>query len=65
MSDVFVKEYTPLDYEQKIRVNQIKTDAEKLYESFDWARADKRMMAIAKTNLEQAVMWAVKAVTNP
>ncbi|WP_456298083.1 Acb2/Tad1 domain-containing protein [Aquicella siphonis] len=27
--------------------------------------ADARMKAIAKTNLEQAVMWAVKGVTNP
>ena len=63
MSDVFRKEYKPLDESQKMRIEQIKNEAEKLYDSFDWALGDKRMLALAKTNLEQAVMWAIKGVT--
>jgi hypothetical protein len=63
MTDVFRKEYKELDESQKSRINQIKNEAQKLHESFDWAIADKRMMALAKTNLEQAVMWAIKSIT--
>jgi hypothetical protein len=59
----FRKEYKPLDETQKARIEQIKDEAAKLYESFDWALADQRMIALAKTNLEQAVMWAVKGIT--
>ncbi len=61
--DTFRKEYKPLDDSQKARIEQIKNEAEKLNDSFDWALGDKRMIALAKTNLEQAVMWAVKAIT--
>lgn len=63
MSDVFRKEYKLLDETQKSRIAQIKTEAEKLHESIDWGIGDKRMIALAKTNLEQAVMWAIKAIT--
>ena len=67
--DTFRKEYTPLDEVQKVEVKAIKEAAEALGEHFDSAiprdqRSEKsRCMAIARTNLEQAVMWAVKAVT--
>ena len=63
MENVFRKEYRALDESQKARMNQIKNEAQKLYESFDWAIGDQRMLAIAKTNLEQSVMWAIKAIT--
>lgn len=63
MTDIFRKEYKPLDESQKSRIEQIKNEAEKLLESFDWAIGDKRMIALAKTNLEQAIMWAIKAIT--
>lgn len=63
MSDVFRKQYKPLDESQKYRIEQIKNEAEKLHESFDWAIGDKRMIALAKKNLEQAVMWAIKSIT--
>lgn len=63
MLDIFKKEYKPLDDSQQSRVNQIKNEAEKLYESFDWAIGDQRMLALAKTNLEQSIMWAIKAIT--
>lgn len=57
------KEYKALDDSQKARIEQIKNEAEKLHESFDWSIGDKRMIALAKTNLEIAVMWAIKAIT--
>lgn len=64
MSDIFRKEYKALDESVKSRMEQIKNDAEKLWESIDWApHADARMIALAKTNLEQSVMWAIKAIT--
>jgi len=63
MTDIFRKEYKPLDDSQKLRIDQIKKEAEKLHESIDWAIGDKRMIDLAKTNLEQAVMWAIKAIT--
>lgn len=63
MSDVFRKEYKSLSDDAKSRINQIKSEAEKLYQSFDWTIGDNRMIALAKTNLEQAVMWAIKAIT--
>jgi len=64
MQNVFRKSYTELSDDTKKRIEQIKDDAQKLYESIDWAvNADPRMIALAKTNLEQAVMWAVKAIT--
>ncbi len=67
--DTFRKEYTPLGEVQKIEVKAIKEGAEALEEIFDSAvprdrRSEKsRCMALARTNLEQAVMWAVKAAT--
>jgi len=66
MSDVFVRNYTPLNDEQKRDVDWIKHKAEELLLAIETPQyADARMKAIAKTNLEQAVMWAVKGVTNP
>jgi hypothetical protein len=67
--DTFRKEYTPLSDEQKEQVDYIKSTAETFeaildtYVSRDERSERSRCMAIARTNLEQAVMWAVKAVT--
>ncbi len=65
MSDVFRKEYKQLSDEQKSLINNIKAQAQSLHASFEdcMFEHDKRMMALAKTNLEQAVMWAIKAIT--
>lgn len=68
MTDVFHKDQSkPLNENQKIFVQNIKTQAEELYEVFDEAFKvypnSPRELALAKTNLEQAVMWAVKGVT--
>jgi len=68
MSDVFRREYKKLNDEQISWIASIKEDAEDVYNSFDLCAAgipehDKRMMALAKTNLEQSIMWFVKAIS--
>lgn len=66
MSDVFCRNYSPVNDDQKRDVNWIKEKAEQLLEAFEApAYADKRLQAIAKTQLEGAVMFACKAVFNP
>jgi hypothetical protein len=67
----FRKEYRELSANEKAHVELIKDAAEQLEQLIiaipatmagdDSDRA--RMRAIARTNLEQAVMWAVKAAT--
>jgi hypothetical protein len=69
--DTFRKIYTPLTEEQKEQMNNIKDKAQDLLDLFndaispsEFGRGEKtRLMAIARTNLEQTIMWAVKAVT--
>lgn len=66
MADVFRKEYRSLSDDQKAQIANIKNAAENLHgwmESSSFVNPDQRMMALAKTNLEQAVMWAIKAIT--
>lgn len=66
MSDVFVRQYSPLNDDQKRDMDWIKHKAEELLSAIELpAYADPRMKAVAKTQLEIAVMCAVKAVTNP
>lgn len=66
MTDVFRKVYSPFNISQIDVLERIKDKAEDLLASFEdtpGIEPDKRMMALAKTNLEQAVMWAIKAIT--
>lgn len=64
MSDTFRKNFTPLNEQQKAEMLAIKEKAEELEELFNKSiQREPRLMAVAKTNLEQSVMWAVKAVT--
>jgi hypothetical protein len=66
MDSPFVHTYNELSEEQKVDVQAIKRQAHTLYEMFSVAfNADPRCIAVAKTKLEEAVMWAVKGVTNP
>lgn len=68
-SDLFRKEYTPLTDEQKKEMQTIKGYGEVLLTYMDEVvpreeRSERsRCMAIARTHLETAVMFAVKAVT--
>lgn len=67
--DTFRKNYGVLTDEQKQQSSTIKEAAETLLDCFNQAvpadeRSERsRCMAVARTNLEQAVMWAVKRVT--
>lgn len=67
--DTFRKEYTELNEQQKMAVAGIKDSAQSTLDSWDTLvpreeRSERsRCMAIARTNLETAVMYAVKAVT--
>lgn len=68
MSDTFRKEYRPLNDETKEHIAFIKEKADNLLHEFNMCtnlqlNPDARMMALAKTNLEQAVMWAIKSIT--
>ncbi len=61
MSDVFRKEYKPLSDESKQRMVEIKDKAEELYSLIGDGT---REMALARTKLEESVMWAVKSITS-
>ena len=67
MTDTFRKEYKDLHEAVKEHIKNIKIYAEDLENILNKTEAiceyDKRCMALAKTNLEQAIMWAVKAIT--
>lgn len=67
MTDTFRKEYKPLDAEVKDKIFIFKSIAANLEKEFDLVQTDvatdKRCLALARTNLEQAIMWAVKAIT--
>lgn len=63
-TDTFRKNYTPLDDQQKAEMLAIKQKAEELEALFIKSmQREPRLMALAKTHLENSVMWAVKAVT--
>lgn len=68
--DVFRKVYTPLTDEAKQEMADVKDKAQELYDMIDKLvlmndRSEKaRCVAIAKTNLEQAIMWACKGITS-
>jgi hypothetical protein len=66
MSNTFRKEYRELSEVEKKAVEDIKKTAEQLESLYGKQMENKknpRHLKIAMTNLEQSVMWAVKAVT--
>jgi hypothetical protein len=66
MSDVFRKEYKPLSDLYISQISLIKDTAEellRLIESFPKVDGAIRYQALAKTALEESIMWAVKAHT--
>ena len=66
MSDIFRLEYKKLSDDQIAYMNIFKNRAQQLFDEFTAAaflNPDSRMMAIAKTKLEESVMWAVKGIT--
>ena len=66
MDDVFRKHYGTLTDEQKNQMLVVKEKAEELLNLIGKGedRSEKsRCLALAKTNLEVAIMWAVKGIT--
>lgn len=65
MPDTFRKTFKPLTDDQKSQMNGIKSYAEQLELMINEAttKENGREMAVAKTNLETAIMWAVKGIT--
>lgn len=69
MSDAFRKEYKPLTEDQKAQMQAIKDQAEQLEGLLNGVldpneRSERaRCIAVAKTQLETAIMWAIKGVT--
>jgi hypothetical protein len=67
MTDTFRKVYKENLPQVKDDIFVFKSKAEALLYEFDAVNlreeTDKRCMSLAKTNLEQAIMWAVKAIT--
>lgn len=63
----FRKTYRKLNAEEQELIEQIKDAAERLENLFGDYKfrggRNVREMSLAQTNLEQSVMWAVKAVT--
>ncbi len=75
-SDVFRKAYRQLSPDETITLEALKTKAEELLQIMqgnvpkdapgaagDKISVEPRAAALARTNLEQAVMWAVKSIT--
>lgn len=65
MSDTFRKEYKPLSEAQKMQMEAVKSIAEMLEKAINESITPNngREMAVAKTQLETAIMWAIKGVT--
>lgn len=63
--DPFHAEYRQLTEDELAAMVAIKNVATELWTLIDiaTANADKRMLSLAKTNLEQSVMWAIKSLT--
>ena len=67
--DTFRKEYREVTEEDKNRILDCKSYAERILLFYDLCipkeeRSERsRCMNLARTNLEQSVMWAVKALT--
>lgn len=60
-NDIFAKHHRALDPVERAVIDRIKDLAEKLYGEIDAASAS-RESSIAKTKLEECVMWAAKGV---
>jgi len=61
MSDTFRIEYVKLSDEKTNLITRIKLTAELLEDLFNTVESS-RELSLAKTNLEQSIMWATKAI---
>lgn len=63
MSGTMRATYRELDATEKALVRQIKDRGAALLNAIPTSAMDKREYAIARTKVEEAVMWAVKGIT--
>lgn len=65
MSDTYRKQYRPLTDSEKKSMENIKIKAEELETLFDEINNPNigREIALAKTKLEETIMWAIKGLT--
>ena len=65
MSDTYRKAYRPLTDLEKESMEKIKVKAEELETLFDEINNPNigREIALAKTKLEETIMWAIKGLT--
>lgn len=63
MSDTYRRGYKEHNVEQEQAIKAIKNTAEILEAIYDNMPSRGREQALAKTKLEESVMWAVKGVT--
>ena len=67
--NVFRKAYRPLQTHEQVYLDALKDKAQELYDLMEKGPVElpggrtSRELSLAKINLEQAVMWAVKDVT--
>lgn len=60
MKDIFMKDFVTMDAAHVRMCSEVKQKAEELYKLLD--TINNREMSLAKTNLEQALMWSTKAI---
>lgn len=60
---IFRKEYNALSESQRELIDDMKSAAEDLYNILNNDCEVNREIALAKTKLEEAVMWASKGIT--
>jgi hypothetical protein len=63
MADTFRKTYRPLSNDEKLSLDWIKIAAENMLANLEAHCRAPRELALAKTKLEESVMWAVKGIT--
>jgi hypothetical protein len=63
MSDAMRQQYRPLSDVEKLRLSEFKALAAELYDVIGTFPGDQRSFALAKTKVEEAVMWATKGLT--
>lgn len=63
MENVFRPDYRELSDDEKQLVSDLKDKANELFLIIDGVLGQGRELAIAKTKLEESVMWAVKGIT--
>lgn len=62
MADPFRSEYRQLTDIEQEQIQKIKESARQMFNYLGGSN-DSRAMALARTKLEECVMWAVKAIT--